>query len=142
MLYEVITATALAIFVLARQIFQKHPQGSNIAILALFLAGPLFALASPQAKFVSGGVIGNTLGNFFIPIILLLLLKALEQRKSVFLSLALFLSLTLVYTHHLSTFVFLFSLISTFLIFFLFNLKKIPAYLKNWLRLIARNNFV
>ncbi len=68
----------------------------------LFL-GPLFAIASPQAKFVSGGVVGNLFGNFFIPLILLALYLGLREAKPRLVALGLLLLVTLAYTHHLST---------------------------------------
>jgi hypothetical protein len=74
----------------------------NIALAVLFFFGPLYTLASPQAKFVSGGVVGNTLGNFFIPLIILAYLRAAREKNSGFLALGFFLTFVLAYTHHLS----------------------------------------
>ena len=78
------------------------------ALATLFLCGPLYTLASPQAKFISGGVIGNVFGNFFIPIILLLFLRAFQEKNTRMLSLGILLTCTLAYTHHLSTLVLLY----------------------------------
>lgn len=135
LLFVINIASVLAIFILALEIFRKHPQGTNIAIMSLFLIGPLYALSSPQAKFVSGGVIGNTLGNFFIPLILFFLIKALREKKPSFGAMTAFLTLGMIYTHHLSTFVFLFSLIFSFALLFLFDSKKIFSHLKEWVKL-------
>jgi len=54
----------LTVFVLTLRIFREK----NIAILSLFFLGFLYAISAPQAKFVSGGVIGNLIGNFFLPL--------------------------------------------------------------------------
>lgn len=76
----------------------------------LFL-GPLFTLASPQAKFISGGVVGNLFGNFFIPLILLALYLGLREKRAGLVALSILLTSTLAYTHHLSTLVLGFLLI-------------------------------
>jgi len=34
----------------------------------LLFLGVLFAVTAPQAKYVSGGVMGNIFGNFFMPL--------------------------------------------------------------------------
>ena len=80
------------------------------ALSALFLFGPLYTLASPQAKFVSGGVIGNIFGNLFIPIILLLFLRAFQEKNPRLLGLGFVFTFALAYTHHLSTLILLYAL--------------------------------
>jgi hypothetical protein len=128
--------SVLAIFILARSVFKKAGKyGDAIAIIALFLIGPLFALASPQAKFVSGGVIGNTLGNLFIPLSILFYIKAFAEKKSQMLAWALFISLGLAYTHHLSMFVFIFVAFFTVVAFAALNFRTIIPEAKEWLRL-------
>lgn len=134
-LFLINIAAILALFILSMEVFKNFSQRKNIALMVLFLAGPIFALSSPQAKFVSGGVIGNTFGNFFIPLILFFLIKAFRERKSHFLSIALFLSLGLAYIHHLSTFIFVFILLFSFTIFIIFNFKKLLTYFKEWFSL-------
>lgn len=142
-LFLVNIASVLAIFALALEIFKKYPSGTNIAIATLFFIGPIYALSSPQAKFVSGGVIGNMFGNFLIPLFFLFLLKALRENKSALMSTALLLGLGLAYTHHLSTFILLFSLIFSAAAFFLFHLaggrkglSEILSHVKKWLSMI------
>lgn len=85
----------------------------SVGLATLFFAGPLFALSSPEAKFVSGGVIGNLFGDFLIPLVLLAFLRAISERDSVMLGIGISLSLTLAYTHHLSSLVLLFILAGT-----------------------------
>ena len=80
------------------------------ALSALFLFGPIYTLASPQAKFVSGGVIGNIFGNLFIPIILLLFLRAFQEKNPRLLGLGFVFTFALAYTHHLSTLILLYAL--------------------------------
>ncbi|MCD6149973.1 DUF1616 domain-containing protein [bacterium] len=108
----------------------------NTAILTLLFLGPLYAIASPQAKFVSGGVIGNILGNLFIPLTLYFYFRAFKEKNSWFLAAALFLTAALFYTHHLSSFIFIFVLIFALAIFLIFNIKNIPPHFKNWVKLI------
>ena len=126
-LFLVQIMSLLAIFILTREIFKKaeHGYADAIALMALFLIGPLYALSSPQAKFVSGGVIGNTIGNLLIPLVLYFFIRAFSEKKSLFLSWALFISLGLAYTHHLSTFILLFIFLFALIIFIIFNFRII-----------------
>lgn len=134
-LFLVQIMSILAIFILSREIFKNTKRRDMIAIMALFLIGPLYALASPQAKFVSGGVIGNTIGNLFIPLAMLFYIKAFSEKKAYLLSLAIFTTLGLVYTHHLSTFVFIFAAIFALLFFIVLNFRTIKFEAKDWLKM-------
>lgn len=129
-LFLVQIMSVFGVFILARQTFKNNENRNTIAILALFLIGPLYALASPQAKFVSGGVIGNTIGNFFIPFSIFLFIKAFSEKNSRVLAWAIFGSLGLAYTHHLSMFVFLFSIVFAAAAFIILNFKTISSDLK------------
>lgn len=104
----------------------------NIALGAMLFFGPLYTLASPQAKFVSGGVVGNTFGNLFIPLILLSYFRALKEKDSRFLALGFFLTFTLAYIHHLSTFVLIFILVFSFLLYFLSHFNNLGAVIRSW----------
>lgn len=117
---------------LSKKIFT--PQ--NIALTTLFFFGPLYTLASPEAKFVSGGVVGNTFGNFFIPLILLVLFRALKEKRPGFLALAFFLIFTLAYTHHLSMLMFLFTLVVTILIYSVAHYDTLGTLFRSWYKLI------
>lgn len=115
-------------------------QGDSLLAEWVFLAiwlflGPLSALASPQAKFVSGGVVGNVLGNFFIPLILLCFYRALRERQSLFLGLGLFFSWTLAYTHHLSLLMLLFILTTTLFLLVAVQWRNLIPTLRDWLAL-------
>lgn len=119
--------TAIAVFLFAARAASRLPLPSGLTPLSaglavLFFAGPLFAIASPQAKFVSGGVIGNLFGNFLIPLILLALLRAFADRDPRALSLGVLLSFTLAYTHHLSSLVLAFIIVATALSLLIFSL--------------------
>ena len=128
--------SVLAMFVVAQEFFKDQKNGNLISIATLFLIGPLYALASPQAKFVSGGVIGNTIGNLLIPIVLLLLVKAFIQKQAVYFALAIFASLGLAYTHHLSTFVFIFIALFSLAFFIILNRKNLKPHFQQWLKII------
>jgi len=134
-LFLVQIMSTLAIFILSREIFKNTKHRDVIAIMALFLIGPLYALASPQAKFVSGGVIGNTIGNLFIPLAMFFYIKAFSEKKAYLLSLAIFTTMGLVYTHHLSTFVFIFAAIFALLFFIVLNFRIIKFEAKEWLKM-------
>ena len=107
-----------------------------VTLAVLLLLGPLFALASPQAKFVSGGVVGNLFGNLFIPAILLLFYRAFAERKSLFLAAGITLSFFLAYTHHLSTLVLVFILVGTALTFGVASLRTKEDFIKGALKII------
>jgi len=90
-----------------------------IFLSALFFAGLYFSIAPPQAKYVSGGVIGNTMGSLFIAAAFLLLLLFLNywlQKRSDYklmpsvISIIILLTAGSFYTHHLSTLLLLFCL--------------------------------
>ncbi len=124
----------LAIFILAYRLseyFTKKRTAKNIAFFVLLITGTFYAISSPGAKFVSGGVIGNIIGNFFIPFVIYLFVTTLKF-KSRNLAMAFILAVaTMVYTHHLSSYIFLYALVGflvvllvALLIYYRFNLKK------------------
>lgn len=135
-LYLINIVGILTIFILALRLFQDYTQGKNIAIFALFLIGPLYAISSAQAKFVSGGVIGNTIGNLLIPLALYLYLRAFQEKKFLFLALAIFSSAGIFFSHHLTGFIFLYILAFSAFVFFVFNLRDIPAHFREWKKFI------
>lgn len=132
----------LTIFVLTLRFFENYHFGKNIAIISLVFCGPLYAISSSQAKFVSGGVIGNTIGNLLIPFCIYFLFRALNEKNSKLFSLFLLSLLGLAYTHHLSTFIFVFVFVFTVIIFNLFNLKNILPQLKNWMKMVFRPGII
>lgn len=108
-------------------------------VLGTFLVlGPLFTLASPQAKFVSGGVVGNLFGNFFIPLILLAFYLGFSQRRAALVALGILLMGTLMYTHHLSTLVLGFILLGTALIATISVWDTLLETLKEWSMLFLK----
>ncbi len=132
----------LTVFSLTLRIFKNK----NIAIFTLLFLGMLFAISSPQAKFISGGVIGNIMGNYLLSLIFYFFARAfseLDGLKSAsikiqrsFLSFAVFATFGLFYTHHLTAFIFLF--IFAFLAFFFLtiNIKNIINILKTSAKII------
>jgi len=130
----------LAIFVLTLRIFKNK----NVAILSLLFLGVFFAVSSPQVKFVSGGVMGNILGNYLLPMTLYFYFRAfefLDEKTKIengetlkifqkFLGLAFFSTFGLFYTHHLSAFVFLFVFVLWTAIFLALNIKQIKNIFK------------
>lgn len=107
-LLSLLSLFALAVRFAAGFLAGHQVSAFSAGLFVLFLIGPLFAFSSPESKFVSGGVVGNLFGNLFIPLILLALFRALRERDPRFLSIGIFLSFTLAYTHHLSSLVLLF----------------------------------
>ncbi len=131
----------LAMFILSLRIFNDNFKFSKlhnnqIAILTLLLLGPLWAISSPQTKFVSGGVIGNLLGNFFIPLCLYFYFRAFTEKNSKMLTVALFLTMGLFYTHHLSGFIFLFIATFTTIVFITISTINKKFIIKDYLKII------
>lgn len=136
----------LTVFILTLRIFQNK----NIAILTLLFLGVLYAVSSPQAKFVSGGVIGNILGNLLMPMAFYLYCRALSvldekvlEKKSavlresrIFLALAFFMTFGLFYTHHLTGFIFLFIWALLVATFFALHFKNLKTILSNLVSII------
>ncbi len=125
-----------SLFILAEKLFSSLSYGKNIAITVLFFVGALFALSGSQGNFISGGVIGNLLGNLLIPLIFYFFFRAISEKNSAFFSLGIFTSFGLAYTHHLSTFIFAFSLIFVLFFILLFKGKEFFLEIKKWLALI------
>lgn len=125
----------LAIFILTYALFSRFAFANLAALFSLFLLGPLFAFSSSQANFVSGGVVGNLLGNVLIPLALYFFYRALEEKQVSFLVFGIFITFGLFYTHHLSAFVFIFALLATFGLLF-FSPKKALADLQEIFRLL------
>ncbi|HWQ59970.1 MAG TPA: hypothetical protein VN420_02375 [Candidatus Fimivivens sp.] len=109
------------------------PVTAGLAVL--FFAGPLFTLASPETKFVSGGVVGNLFGNLMIPLVILSFFRAFTEEDSRFLGLGLLVTLTLAYTHHLSAFVLGFSIFGTAISLIGMSFRNLSGLLKKFLRL-------
>lgn len=131
----ILTLLALS-FVLFKEIFSSEIIARRGMIATFLLIGPLWALSSPEAKYVSGGVVGNILGNFLIPLAILALFRAFQEKNSFFFSLAILFFVTLAFTHHLSTLIFLFIITFTFLSFILFANNDVLPKIKSWFRII------
>lgn len=116
--YRIVDGSALKQFI--------DPESA--ALSALFLFGPLYTLASPEEKFVSGGVIGNVLGNLFIPLILLLFLRAFQEKNSRLLGLGFLFTFALAYTHHLSTLILLYALFGIGALLILSHLSSLKSF--------------
>lgn len=120
----------LAIFVLAKSFFKTFSFGKNSAIILLLLLGPIYALSAPQGNYVSGGVIGNLLGNLLIPLAFYFLFRGVAEKKSSFFTLGLFIIFGLIYTHHLSAFIFGIACIFALGFFTVLNIKRLRTEFK------------
>ncbi len=122
----------LAIFLLTEELASlifKKKQSFFIALVSLLSIGVLYSIASPQASYINGGVIGNLMGGMFIPTIFYLFIKAFKNRDPILASIGIFLIGNLIYTHHLSAFIFIYSLLG-FLVIFLISFLLIKFYFK------------
>ncbi|NCU41107.1 MAG: hypothetical protein EOM19_00050 [Candidatus Moranbacteria bacterium] len=118
LLFFIHIITALGVYTLTRRIFTSTPFGEKIALGAFVVFGLLFGIDSPQMRYIIGGVVGNTFGYLLIVIIFLGLFIAVMKKSARYMALSIFFMLTLAYTHHLSMFLFAFSLFGI-IIFFL-----------------------
>ncbi|MFH1183135.1 MAG: hypothetical protein V1690_02645 [Candidatus Moraniibacteriota bacterium] len=123
--YNLAMILGLALSVLALTSSRK------IALWSLFFSGIYFAIDPPQARYVKGGVIGNTFGNLFIALAFLLAFMFVrywlgkyikigqEKKDKIKPAMASLFSLMLIvivgsfYTHHLSTLLLGISLVFT-----------------------------
>lgn len=139
-LFLVNILSLLTLAFLAYRLFEDilgTPALARVGLLAtLLIAGPLWALSSPEAKYVSGGVVGNVLGNFLIPLIILTLFRALREKNTALLGLAILFLGTLTFTHHLSTLIFLYVAVFIFITFLLFNRRQALPDMRAWLRMV------
>jgi len=87
-------------------------------LIFIFVFGVFWPISAPQVKYVTGGVVGNVLGNFLIPLTFLLLALAVRLQESLFALLAVLVAFLLAYTHHLSAFVFIYSFLGALFLFF------------------------
>ncbi len=120
----------LAVFILAKVFFNYLPYGKTIPILSILFLGVLYALSAPQANYISGGVIGNLIGNLFAPMAFYLLFRAIKENNPPFFALGLLTIFGLAYTHHLSAFIFGFALAFSLLFLAAIKRKEIIGELK------------
>jgi hypothetical protein len=158
-LYLINLLSILTVFILVLRIFENK----NIAILTLLFLGVLFAVSAPQARYVSGGVLGNIMGNFLMPLSFYFYYRAfsalgaclparqgsasggeflkdenaeIKNESKTMLALAVFSTTGLFYTHHLTGFIFLFICALAITLFIILNYKSIEIIGKNALKII------
>lgn len=146
-LYLINLLSILTVFILVLRIFENK----NVAILTLLFLGVLFAVSAPQARYVSGGVLGNIMGNFLMPLALYFYFRAFSAlggsasggefidtdiKDKTFLALAVFTTFGLFYTHHLTGFIFLFIWVLMIPLFIVLNYKSIEVVGKKALKII------
>lgn len=124
--------TILIVFILTQRLFEKYKYVSWVSIFTLLFLGPLYAISSSQAKFVSGGAIGNIVGDLFIPTIFYFIYRAFANKRPSMLMMTVFLGGSLAYIHHLSAFIFgyAFGFSVLILLFSQINFKNILEWLK------------
>ena len=141
-LYLINLLGILTVFILTLRIFENK----NVAILSLLFLGALFAVSAPQARYVSGGVFGNIMGNFLMPLSFYLYYRAFEflnendsevkNYSKAFLALGVLLTAGLFNTHHLTGFIFLFVLIFAVLAYVILNYGNIEVLGKKILKVV------
>jgi hypothetical protein len=136
LLYLIDLVGILAVFILVLRAFEGSPLGGAVALFALGILGPLFAISPPQAKYVAGGVVGNLIGNLLFPLILYCLIRAFRERRPGFLALGVLFAGGLLYTHHLTTYLFLYAIAFAVLFFIALNIRILGSQLREWRTLL------
>jgi len=119
---------------LAGRIFKS----SKVTATAIFVVGVLYAINAPQGKYVSGGVVGNVFGNMLIPVALYFLYRALSEKDSVFAGLFIFSLTGLLYAHHLSAFILLYSIAAIVVAYLALNLDRIFKVIGDWIKIFLK----
>ena len=120
--------------ILAGRVF-RNPK---TAAMIFFVTGVLYAINAPQGKYVSGGVVGNIIGNMLIPVALYFLYRALSEKDSVFAGLFLFSAAGLLFTHHLSAFILIYSVAAIVLAYLALNFTKSFKIVGGWFRIFLK----
>ncbi len=123
-----------AIAILLGRIFENK----KIIAVSFFVAGSLYAINAPQGRYVSGGVIGNVIGDLLIPVALYFLYRAFTEKDQIFAGLFLFSFAGLLYTHHLSSFIFIFSVAAILVLYLILNFKNIFKIVGGWLKVFLK----
>lgn len=113
-------------------------ENKKIVAMSFFVAGSLYAINPPQGRYVSGGVVGNVIGDMLIPVALYFLYCALSEKNRIFAGLFLFSFLGLLYTHHLSAFVLIFSIAGILILYLLLNIKNALRIIGDWLKIFLK----
>ncbi len=132
LLFNVTSIFTLSI--LAGRIFQSP----KITATIFFITGALYAINAPQGKYVSGGVVGNVLGNMLIPVALYFLYRAFYEKDSIFAGLFIFSTAGIIYTHHLSAFVLFYSIAAIILIHLFLNFKRFFQLIGDWFKIFLK----
>jgi hypothetical protein len=113
-------------------------ENKKIVAMSFFVAGSLYAINPPQGRYVSGGVVGNIMGDMLIPVALYFLYRAFAEKNRIFAGLFLFSFIGLLYTHHLSAFVLIFSIAGILLLYLLLNIKNALRIIGDWLKIFLK----
>jgi hypothetical protein len=113
-------------------------ENKKIVAISFFVAGSLYAINPPQGRYVSGGVVGNVIGDTLIPVALYFLYRALSEKDRIFAGLFFFSFVGMLYTHHLSAFVLIFSIAGILLLYLLLNIKNGLKIIGEWFKIFLK----
>lgn len=122
------------IAVLVGHVFKSN----RIATISFFMSGALFAINPPQGKYVSGGVIGNVIGDMLIPVAMYFLYRALSEKDRIFAGMFFFSFAGILYTHHLSSLIFIFSAAAFILLYLILNISNFFRVIQEWIKMFLR----
>ncbi len=139
-LFLVHLITIFLMVLLALRIFSGTRYAQSAALWTFLFIGPLYAISGAQAKFVSGGVVGNIIGNMLIVAALYVLYRSLTHscisRARSFLMFFFLLLFALIYTHHLSLFILGYVLVFSIVLYVLRHALRLRETLLQWGRLL------
>lgn len=118
----------LTVYIITLRIFETETNKFNIAILSFFFIAVLYCLDPPQMKYVTGGVIGNTISNFLILMTTTLTLISIKKKEIIYLVLAILSFFGLFYIHHLSTLLFGLIILFSFIFLIIANLFELRKF--------------
>src|SRR4030042_6047715 len=130
--FNIVGIFAIAIFL--GRLFQNK----KIIAVSFFVAGALYAINPPQGRYVSGGVVGNVIGNMLIPAALFFFYRAIKEKNQKFAALFVFSFVGLLYTHHLSSLVFIFSAAAILLLYLILNAREFFRIIRDWLKIFLK----
>ncbi|HUD08630.1 MAG TPA: DUF6541 family protein [Candidatus Saccharimonadales bacterium] len=113
-------------------------ENNKIVAMSFFVAGSLYAINPPQGRYVSGGVVGNVIGDMLIPVAMYFFYRVLKERDQIFAGLFIFSFAGLLYTHHLSAFVLIFSIAAVVILYLILNFRNGFKIISEWTKLFLK----
>jgi hypothetical protein len=133
-LFFVNIAGIFTLAILVARLFKNR----SATAMTFFVTGVLYAVSAPQGKYISGGVVGNIIGDMLLPVALYFLYRSLSEGSGLFAGLFIFSAAGLFYTHHLSAFIMIFSVAAIMAVYLILNIKNIFKIILQWIKIFFK----